>query len=342
MGPAATAACGVLLGCAISMLETVQQPIAEVDFATIWAFLRPNLQLWGCCGVGWAFVARTVEPRLGLPGLVAAGILTSLVFSGAALLVDPRRPIGVAANALPLDAFTAHILWTNTFYGGLYLAAYAGWRRSVRSRRALARMRLARDESAALLQQSQVEAFRRALQPQTILQAVGALRRLYRRDTAEGDALLETLVGFLRPATRSLAADEASFGSELDLASRYLQLRSQTVGGVGELLIDARRNPPDASFPPRLLMPLLEALCLAGGKVGLRAGWQGDDYVLSISAEDGAPDAIAPTLRRRLAALANQPGFSSQLIEAPGRLLWVLSIDRYNLGQTPRFTGAEA
>jgi hypothetical protein len=327
MSRMATAACGLLLGCVMELLQTVQQPIAQVSLAQILDFVSQSLPMWCGCALAWAFCARTMEPRVGLPGLGAVWLAMTAALTGSAMLVNTAPPIGGSGKP-SLESFAAHATWTNAFYGGLYLAAYAGWRRSIRSARALARMRQARDESAALLQQGRVESFRRALQPQTILQSVGALRRLYGADPVAGDALLETLVGFLRAAVRSLNAGSSTFPEEIDLACRYLQLRKRAGGGVGALLIGHGPAPPDLPFPPRLLMPVLEAVCLAGGDVSLRTGWREGVYGFDLTVRGAGPDALPTALKRRIAAQGQQPGYSCRLLEDGRYLFWSLRIDR--------------
>ncbi len=268
----------------------------------------------------------TLDPFADRPdGPAIAGRIVNWILvsaAGAGIVWFWRRQADfatVAAEAGAADARTRRMLFATEL---------EGWRRSVRSARALAHVRQAQDESAALLQLSRVESYRRALQPQTILQSVDALRRLYRSDPAEADALLDTLVGFLRGAVRSLNAERCAFPEELDLAWRYLQLRQRTVGGVGVLSVERSPAAPDIPFPPRLLMPILEAVCLAGCRIDLRAGWRAGAYGLDLAAEGaGAASAVA-SLRRRIDLLDGEPDLSSRLVATPTAVLWSVRVRR--------------
>jgi hypothetical protein len=326
LGVGATLACGVLLGFAICLVETVQQPIAVVEFAAIVAFLRRQVPLWSICGMTWTLVARWAEPRMGAGALAIPGLAATLVSTALLVALDRPAPIAGTPRDLPLEDFVVHVLWTNAFYGGLYLAAYAGWRRFVRSRRALARVRQAREESAALLQEMRVESFRRALQPRTVMACVDALRRLYRQDPARGDALVDELVGFLRPAVRSLGAPTASLATELDLAVRYLRLRALCADNVGDVLAGAPTSWPQIAFPAGLLTPVVERLCLGGGRVSLQAGTTEHGFRIVIGAQAVDEQVLAVPLRRRMAALDAAPGCSSRILAAGGDLVWVIRV----------------
>ncbi|MDQ2859742.1 MAG: histidine kinase, partial [Pseudomonadota bacterium] len=190
----------------------------------------------------------------------------------------------------------------------LYMVAYVGSRRAVRSRRTLVRFQRARDESAALLEESRLEAFRRQLQPATVLDALDALRALYRGRPKDADDLLDVLVGFLRTAVHGLGGETATLSGELDLAGRYLRLRALTAGKVGTLSIESGRPAPEVSFPPRLLTPVLEHLCAAASQVSLRAGWRGDVFAVTLAAEGVGDGALPRPLRQRMAVASERPG----------------------------------
>ena len=208
-------------------------------------------------------------------------------------------------GVLPPDARLAHLLWTNCFYGGLYLAVFTGVRRAARSRKVLARMQQARDESAMLVKEGQLEAFRRQLQPRAVTDALAALKALYRSNPARADDLVDLLVGFLRPAVHSLQVDVTTFAAELDLAGRYLRLRSATTGEACTILTDSCPVPA-APFPPRLLVPAVECFCLAGRGVRLTMGWRDDGYRVDLEAEFLAQGAIPEALREDMTLCRSQ------------------------------------
>jgi hypothetical protein len=296
---------GLLLGSIICLMELMEQPLAHANLAAVWLFMFIKSGFWLGVGVVWAVFVRLAEPRLGVTALAALSLLMA-VFLSLVLLApvamgrlpwfDSGGPATGATEVLPLDARLCHLLWTNGFYGGLFVTLFAAVRRTARSRQSLARMQQARDEAAALLEESRLEAFRQQLQPRVVIDVLAKLKALYRSDPPRADSLMDLLVGFLRPAARSLQHQAASFAAELDLAGRYLRLRSAMAGDPCLIMTDSA-HPPDAPFPPRLLIPVVERFCLAGRGVSLAAGWRGGSYCADLQAERLAEGAIPTFLR---------------------------------------------
>ena len=330
VGFGAMALSGVLFGCAICLMEVVEQPLSNAGLASIRDFLAPIAPVWCGLGLGWALVARWAEPRFAFPGFIGVGVAAAIVLTVLANPFDGGAPIYNRGRGLPNDARFIHVLWMNLFYGSLYLTGYVVSRRAVRSRRVLARVRQAREESAALLEETRLEAMRRQLQPRTILDALDALRHRYGEGAARADDLVDELVGFLRPAVRSLAGDSATLAGELDLARRYLQLRALIVEADIEAGPAHSQPPPATAFPPRLLMPLVESLCLSGARPSLTGAWRGDDYRVVLASEGVPPGALPASLRQRIADATAQggPAFTSEFVEDGTNLSWTLTVVR--------------
>ena len=325
---------GLLLGCIISLMELTEQPMAGASLAAVWVFLSAKGGYWLGVGVVWSILAHA-EPRLGTVALILLGFLASIAITGALLIPTAMSRLawfggsgsvlfGPAADVLPLDARAAHLLWTNCFYGGLYLAVFSAIRRAAESRRVLAGMQQARDESAMLLKKGQLESFRRQLQPGTITDAIAALKAIYRSNPSQADNLIDHLVGFLRPAVRSLQVEATTFAVELDLAVRYLRLRSAVTGEACTIVADPGPM-PEAPFPPRLLVPVVERFCLAGHRVRLTMGWRDESYRVELEAGFLAECAISPRLREDMTL-------------ARARGTWRLTARLESLGEGIRWT----
>jgi hypothetical protein len=267
---------------------------------------------------------------------VLLGLLASVVISFTLLIPTGMSRLawfgasgaaGSVMGVLPRDARLAHLLWTNCFYGGLYLAVFTGVRRAARSRQVLARLQQARDESAMLLKEGQLEAFRRQLQPRAVTDALAAMKALYRAHPARADDLVDLLVGFLRPAVHSLRADTTTFAAELDLAGRYLRLRSATTGEACAILADTRPV-PTAPFPPRLLVPAVERFCLAGRGVRLTMGWRDDGYRVDLEAAFLAEGAIPEALRQDMTLCRSQGAWrlTGRLAPSSAGVRWTLVV----------------
>ncbi len=296
---------GLLLGSIICLMELIEQPLASANLAAVWLFVFIKSGFWIGVGVGWAVFVRLAEPRLGVVVLAVLSLLMAILVSLALLapgamgqlpLFDRGGQANDTTEVLPLDARLWHLLWTNCFYGGIFVTLFAAVRRTARSRQSLARLQQARDEAAALLEESRLEAFRLQLQPRIIPDVLAALRALYRSDPSRADHLMDLLVGFLRPAARSLQHPATSLAAELDLAGRYLRLRSAMAGDACMVIVDSA-FPPDAPCPPRLLIPVVERFCLAGQGVSLATGWRAEGYCADLQAERLAEGAIPAFLR---------------------------------------------
>jgi hypothetical protein len=329
-GLGATAASGLLFGCAICLMELVGQPLSTVSARAVWDFLSLLAPLWWTLGLGWAFVARWAEPRCSVAGLACLCPAVAFALTFATNPFDGGAPIYDPARGLSNDARLIHVLWMNLFYGSLYTTGYVASRRAVRSGRVLARVRQAREESAALLEESRLEAMRRQLQPQTVLDALDALRQLYDHDIARADDLVDELVGFLRPAVRSLVGETATLAGELDLARRYLHLRASITGADVRAGPAHGQPPPARPFPPRLLMPIVESLCLSGARPRLACGWRGADYRVVLTSEGVPSGALPPRLRQRIADAGEHwaAAFASEFVEDGDRLSWTLTVVR--------------
>jgi hypothetical protein len=336
---------GLLLGGIISLMELIEQPMAGTSPSVMWDFLSAKGGYWMGVGVAWAIFVQLAEPRFGAVALTILGLLASVAMSVALLIPTAMSRVawfGASGSGdsmtgvLPMDARFAHLLWTIGFYGGLYLAIFTGVRHAARSRKVLERMRQARDESAILLKEGQVEAFRRQLQPRAVTEALAALKALYRSDPARADDLVDRLVGFLRPAVQSLRGEETTLAAELDLAERFLRLRSATTGETSTILAPSCPA-PKAPFPPRLLVPAVEHFCLAGHRVRLTMGRRDDGFRVDLEAEGLAVSEIPEALREDMTFCRSQGAWrlAGRLAPSGEDLRWTILVSPLAIRATP-------
>jgi hypothetical protein len=325
---------GLLLGLIICLMELIEQPMAHANLAAVWLFMFIKSGYWLGVGVVWAVFVRLAEPRFGVAALAALSLLTAVLMSFVLLApvamswlpwFDSGGPANDTTAVLPLDARLCHLLWTNGFYGGLFVTLFAAVRRSARSRQNLARMQQARDEAAALLEEGRLEAFRQQLRPGVLTDVLAVLKALYRSDPTRADHLMDLLVGFLRPAVRSLRLQATSLAAELDLAGRYLRLRSAMAGDACLIVIDSAL-PPSIPFPPRLLIPVVDRFCLSGQGVSLAAGWCDRGYCADLQAERLAESAIPTVLREAMTFSMTQGAWrlAGRLIPSGAGARWAL------------------
>jgi hypothetical protein len=329
LGIWATLASGLLLGLIMSLVDSIDQPLAGGSFAGFWGFLFTeghNNFLHGLC---WAFLARWLEPRFDLRIILAISLASVVPIAALSLLYD--RYLGAESyHWLGSAALASHLAWMNLFYGMLYMAAFVSIRKAARSRHTMSALRLARDRSLAELDAKRLNSVRGQLQPDLILKALERLRSVYRHAPERADDLLDLLVAFLRAAVRGLTVRETNVASELELAAYYLQLQSQLGGKVHQLSIAADQPMPEIPFPPGLLMPVIEHLLAAGGRTRLEAGWQGPVFQAVLSADHAAPGPIPAPLRQRAETIPGPPDTSieSRISETADSFAWRLRIQR--------------
>jgi hypothetical protein len=330
LGVRATAASGLFLALIMSISESLEQPMAGASAHDVWAFfvaVGVNSSMFGLC---WAFLAREVEPEQDRSLFVSAWFAGTLVITAVGLagekFISLARPFDVLGGL----AQAAHLLWINAFYGGLYMAGFIGVRRALYSAAVLTRVRLARDQSMAMADEAALEALWQQLQPSTLLSSLDALRLAYRQNPASADDLLDLIVAFLRLVVRGPGSNTSTLAEELDIASRYMHLRAITSCDVGEFRVEPARHLSQLAFPARLLMPLVEQLCLAGGKPSLHAGWMEEAFVVTLKAANSGNILRPERLRQRALGVPNPHGFevSTDLNESTDRFSWTLRIAR--------------
>lgn len=324
---ATTIGSGLFLTAIIMLFETAEQPIAGASLEAICNFIVRSGLLWFGFGLCWAFFAALTERRLSPAAMVPAVGVAALLITGFGLLLNRALSDELPYSILGGAARISHFLWINVFFGSLYVVSFSSVRSVLRSRNLFARVRLARGQSLATMEEMRLETFRGQLQPQIILDAIATIRGLYQTSPSRADGLVDDLVGFLRLAVRSLKTEQTTLSTELDLAGYYLHLRSSLLGDIGDVSVDVTRS-PQLNFPGGLLMPLIEQLCLAGGRSSLAAGLTKDTYCVVLRADGVSRSAVSDRLLRRVESVSATYGSAviSQIADDNGDFLWTLRV----------------
>lgn len=258
-------ACGLLWGVAVTLADTLTQPIGALGMREWAIFAAGLLWQWTVTGLIWAVGLKLARGRW-KPAILALLLPAALLVSIASQWINPgvAHPGNNISNPMvgliPLTDLAAYLLWMNLFYGGLYAAGYIVTRRNARQRERLAQFRLARGEADTMLREARLNAYRGQLQPAMLLSALAALQRRYTEDPVDGDALLEQLIAFLRAAMPSVRSGFSTLAAELETVRSYASLRC-SVGAPGAVWkLDLPAVVPSIPFPSLLLLPAIDAM----------------------------------------------------------------------------------
>ena len=260
-------ACGLLLCAAVTAMETLSEPLQDLPNREVRELVGSVAWTWLVNGMWWS-VATSLLAHLPARRLAASigplasavtllhvgtwklGFTFSLDGGSADLMGRAQQPAAIAL----------HILWANTFFGGLYLMSFAGFRRAGRSRRLLNELVSNRAEVEAEQQEARLQTLRGQLQPGVVIEALELLQVSYAEAPAHGNAVFDKLVRFLRAAMPSVREQGVTLGSELALVGHYAELRRQTGAGGGAAVQEVPVDFIDIDFPALCLLPLIEML----------------------------------------------------------------------------------
>jgi len=222
------------------------------------------------------------------------------------------------------------------FFNGVFFSLFF----YVKLSAARAQATLARAEAERhLLSKQAVEAELKLMQaqvePHFLFNTLASVQFLTETDPPAAHRLLGYLIDYLRAALPQLRASSTTLGKEVELCEAYLHILQTRIGPRLAFTVEVPDALRGASFPPNLLISLVENAIkhgiepsAHGGTITLRA--QRDDARLTVEVADtGRGIVLAPTrdgggvglanLRERLAALYGPAGrFTLSGLESGG------------------------
>jgi hypothetical protein len=293
------------------------------------------LVLAGVPGHLFAAILFVVLAALAVPRLPAAWLVLATV--AVAMLITTIRSLAPdpfvsfenttlsQSQESRLRTSVVYLGWGLLIYGGLFVCAIALAHRAERTQALLGRSEIARIRSETLFSRAQA-----CVDPAFLLRVLDEMQQRYAVDVASADRLLDRLVAFLRLAMPGVRSGHSTLGAEVLAARSYARLVAELDPGRGAWHCDIDSVLTDMSFPPLLLLPLLDRLGAqqpAGLPLRMKAksgssqatltlhgragpGWLGDDllYRLRVGlrtvhagasvavAEPGAADALTIVL----------------------------------------------
>jgi len=140
---------------------------------------------------------------------------------------------------------------------------------------------------------ARLAAMQAQVEPGFLLGTLAHVETTYDRDPAEGDAMLDHLIAYLRAALPQLRGEASTVAREALLAEAYLRIVKARMGSRLEFHFDVPSEVSAKTFPPMVLLPLidsairngLEPLPL-GGTIHVRAKAEGERVHLHVR-DDG-------------------------------------------------------
>jgi hypothetical protein len=302
--------CGLLWGLVVVLAISLSQPVGDLDLTDLGRWVGSLAIIWCFTGLVWSLGGKIAEERR-RPVLITPAVF--MVAWGVSIVAayTPFAPAGGSAPGdfghiaqVPLFDLSIYCLWANLFYGGLYTLGYFATRRTLRLRRRLAELRLARSSAEAKLREARLQAVRGQMQPAMLLDALEALRLAYGRDQAAADAMFDLLIAFLRAAMPGLRSGASTLAAELTVVDRYAALRDALEAGPPTWRLRLAEPPPDLAFPPLRLLPALDRMSRAtpaDAAIEVTAEPAADAFVVRFGAPAPTPLSAALMARLRIA-----------------------------------------
>jgi len=275
-----------------------------VNVASPWERTRPILRL--CIAVaigtivGYALVFMIKGVFMALPG-----------YTFGELVHDRAKFQGTLISAFAVGLFVS-LFFLLKFRES---RAEAALHRTESEQQRLAKLAL---ESELKLMQAQVE-------PHFLFNTLASVQYLTETDPPQASRLLGHLLAYLRAALPQLRSASTTLGQEIDLAEAYLNILKMRMGPRLAFETDATSDLRAHSFPPGLLISVVENAVThglepraEGGTVRIEARRQGDRLAVTV-ADTGAGLATAGTRPGQGVGLANVRDRIAAFYGAQGR-----------------------
>jgi LytS/YehU family sensor histidine kinase len=149
-------------------------------------------------------------------------------------------------------------------WGGLIALVYFKRRRDEELAAALHATQLAQVELKKKALQSQLQLMQAQVEPQFLFNTLRRVGDLYETDRPSADRTLDNLIIYLRAALPQMRTSTSTLGQEVRLAQAYLNIERIRLHGRLDFAFDVPDRLASATFPPMVLLPLIEASALRG------------------------------------------------------------------------------
>ena len=166
---------------------------------------------------------------------------------------------------------------------GLVVAVYYFVERSARRAAELRAAELERHRIETQMLEARLQVMQAQVEPHFLFNTLAHVQRLYQTDPARGRSMLDSLCGYLRAALPQMRGNRSTLGREVELARAYLDTQQIRMGRRLRLGITAPDELLAATFPPMMLLSLVENAI----KHGLNPRREGGSIRIVAASDDG-------------------------------------------------------
>ena len=299
-----------LLASAFGVARAVQSRDPAFEVAWYWI---PMFSLSGLCLLLCAAVLTNVATHR-IPRSI---VLAIALVVGCALAFKLHSWLGFSA-AVPFG-MAIHKLRVMLLQWGLVVTAYYFIERSIRRAVELRQAELELHRMEAQMLEARLQVMQAQVEPHFLFNTLAHVQRLYQTQPTRGRSMLDSFCAYLQAALPRMRGNGSTLGKEVDLARAYLDIQQIR---MGHRLRHEIAVPPEllaASFPPMMLLSLVENAVKhglnplrQGGTIRILAA--SDDHTLRVTVTDngiglstaayGAGDGVGlSNIRSRLTAL---------------------------------------
>jgi len=171
-----------------------------------------------------------------------------------------------ATSMMQLFGYPAHARAVFVAYIGLETAMLASavlWiiadrARAARARERMHRAELARIDAEKRSVESDLQAMQARVEPRFLFGTLAQVKRLYERDAALGERMMDELIAYLRAAMPRMRDTSSTVAQECDLARAYLAIVNVGLGDRLGVAVDCPAGAEAVRMPPMMLLPLVE------------------------------------------------------------------------------------
>jgi hypothetical protein len=215
---------------------------------------------------GWVPAFRVYLPLL-FSQMLALTVADNLHISRVprAVVLAVALVLGTAAGSVVVMASGSYGDWPPVWgltWGGLLAFVYFKRRRDEELAAALHATQLAQVELKRKALESQLQLTQARVEPEFLFNTLRRVGELYDTDHPAADRMLDNLILYLRAVLPHMRTRTSTLGQEVQLAQAYLNIERIRLHDRLDFAFDVPEKLASATFPPMVLLPLIEALAV--------------------------------------------------------------------------------